>query len=136
MTKPDPIERAFDPEVFRAEGHRLVDRLTAYLAAVDGTAVLDGSLDLSLIGDFTPDVSDVFTILTVSGGALSGVFANAASQASFAEGSFDVTYTSSSVTLSNFLPIPEPSTAILVLVGLLVLSSRQSGSDSDEVVGG
>jgi len=93
--------------------------------AVLGTSVLDGTLELSLISGFTPNVLDVFTILTTAGGTLSGVFENAASQVNFPDGSFDVTYTPNSVFLSNFVPIPEPSTAMLVLAGIVVLASRR-----------
>ena len=35
----DPIDAAFDPERFRADGHRMIDRLADYLAGVERSRV-------------------------------------------------------------------------------------------------
>ena len=66
---------------------------------VDNDTLLGGNLNLSLL-DFIPDPSDEFEILTAD--SLSGIFANAATTAITGFGTFDVTYTSTSVLLSNF----------------------------------
>ncbi len=90
-----------------------------------GTAALDGMLMIDLINGFTPQQSDVFTFLSAS--SITGSFDNAISQVFFAEGSFDVNYTSNLVTLSNFSSVPEPSTLFYFLssVGLMTIRRRR-----------
>jgi len=64
-------------------------------------ASLAGTLDIDLLG-FLPSATDTFNILTAS--TVSGVFSNAASTVITSEGHmFDVTYTGTLVSLSNFV---------------------------------
>ncbi len=98
-----------------------------------GGAALAGSLSLSFVNGFAATVqnSDTFTVVTAGGSGLTGAFANIASgQRLFTTdgvGSFLVNYGSgspfaaSSVVLSNFQPIPEPSTYVLLACGALAV---------------
>ncbi len=98
-----------------------------------GGATLAGSLSLSFVNGFAANVqnSDTFTVVTAGGSGLAGAFANIASgQRLFTTdglGSFVVSYGSgspfaaSSVVLSNFQPIPEPSTYALLALGALAV---------------
>jgi hypothetical protein len=79
------------------------DRVSA-----NGAASLGGTLDVRLLGGFTPTSLDTFTILTAP--TRSGAFVNAASTLAVEGGVFDVTYTPDAVVLSNFR-VPEPSAA-------------------------
>ncbi len=90
--------------------------------AVTGNVSLDGNLEISLFGGFTPSPSDTFTILT--GGAVAGAFANAPGVVTFTSGIFDVTYNPDSVVLSNYT-VPEPSTAALLAFGVAVGLGRR-----------
>jgi hypothetical protein len=73
---------------------------------VTGQAALGGVLNVSRINELSlPDPSFVYTVVT--GSSISGIFANAPTQgarvvADF--GSFQINYSPTSVTLSNFLP--------------------------------
>jgi len=91
---------------------------------VGGDALLDGNLLVSLYGGFTPTALDMFTIMT--GSSVSGVFSNAITQVNvMGGGTFDVTYTSNSVVLKNYV-VPEPSSAaLLLLAGLGVFPVRR-----------
>ena len=77
----------------------LYDRLT-----VSGAANLDGTLNVELQNGFIPQNTDSFTIL--SAGAVSGTFANAPVGIKYlAEcGRFDIAYSATDVTLSNYAP--------------------------------
>ena len=98
---------------------------------IGGNASLAGNISLSVLGGFQNSItpSSTFTVLTATN--LSGAFANVASgQRLFTSdglGSFLVNYGATStfgigsVTLTNFIPIPEPSTYALLAVGLLLL---------------
>ncbi len=79
---------------------------------------LDGQLQISLLSGFVPAGTDTFTILTATGG-VSGFFTNvSAGRVSLTEGTFAVTQTGTSVILSDFAPVPEPSVlALLTLAG-------------------
>jgi len=72
---------------------------------VSGTVDLSGLLSVTLLGDFIPSSSDSFTILAAS--SLSGDFLNLDGnnriQTAGGEGSFLVSVSASSVTLSNFI---------------------------------
>jgi hypothetical protein len=98
---------------------------------VGGSAVLGGKLNVTFSGGFQSSVlsTDVFTV--VSSSSLSGLFTNVPNgQRLFTMdglGSFQVNYGTGSVfginnvALSNFQPIPEPSTYALLGSGLAAL---------------
>lgn len=93
---------------------------------IGGSAALDGTLEVRLANGFAPAPGDTFTILTSS--ALSGFFANAPSDGSRftladGNGSFEIDYTATSVVLLAY--VPEPTTAVLSLAGLVVLGMRR-----------
>ena len=72
-----------------------------------GTLALGGDLEVQLEGGYTPGYADSFTIVTVSSGTLSGTFANAPTSGQryslgMGSASFIVTYTSTSVVLSDY----------------------------------
>lgn len=99
---------------------------------VSGNVLLDGNLQLTFLNGFTPAVSDAFTILTSTAGAVSGTFANAASNYTLTSGDFSydfgVTYNPNNVTLmlNAISPVPEPSVlALLGLGALFVLTLRR-----------
>ena len=79
------------------------------------------TLEFNLINGFVPASLDSFTIIT--GNNFNGLFANLdAGTVTMANvGIFDVTITSTAVTLSSFTPIPEPATYALLSTGLLLL---------------
>jgi hypothetical protein len=70
---------------------------------VDDTASLGGDLQV-LIGNFLPEATEEYEILTAN--VLTDTFANAASLVYVGSGTFDVTYTATSVLLSNFTLAP------------------------------
>ena len=95
--------------------------------------VLGGTLHVSLLDGFLPAPSDTFTIVD-SIRVLSGRFANLNDKVVLAEGAFDIIYQSNQVRLTNFVPIPEPSSAvyaisalIAVVVTRIVLTRRAGG---------
>jgi len=94
--------------------------------SVSGAATLAGTLKVNFSNNgfiSTINAGNTFTFLTAS--SLSGVFANAPNGLQLATedglGRFTVNYTGNSVSLSNFTPIPEPSTYALVILGLVVV---------------
>jgi hypothetical protein len=95
--------------------------------SVNGTATLGGNLKLSLSQSFplySIPAGTQFTVLTAT--SLTGTFANAPNgsvlRATGGNGDFLVSYTGNSVVLSNFVPIPEPSTYALLAGGLGALA--------------
>ncbi|HEX2973777.1 MAG TPA: hypothetical protein VHP11_15705 [Tepidisphaeraceae bacterium] len=90
---------------------------------VTGAATLDGQLNVAILGEFTPSPSDQFVILT--GDALSGQFDNALQTVSFDRGAFDIVYSPTSVTLTNFRPVPEPASVLLLAPVLLLRRHRR-----------
>ena len=100
--------------------------------AVSGSAALGGSLVIDFIGGFNLSVTNSMTFGILSSASLSGAFANVAngSRLPTSDGfsSFVVNYGAGSpygvnnVVLSNFIPIPEPSTWLLLLTGSSVMA--------------
>ena len=102
---------------------------------VGGTAALAGTLSLRFLAGFEAFVSptSTFTVLTASGaGGLTGSFSNIANGAqlltSDGRGLFQVNYgpssafAANSLVLSHFVPVPEPSTYVLLGLGALTLA--------------
>jgi len=90
---------------------------------------LAGNLDITLQSGFIPANGDIFEILTTTNaGLVNGVFSNTPGDIyTFGSGSFDVSYTTSSVVLSNFT-VPEPASCSLLGVGLLSLLAKRKRS--------
>jgi fibronectin-binding autotransporter adhesin len=83
---------------------------------------LGGTLSISLIDGFTPTSGQSFTIATM--GSSSGVFTNILSGKVFTAdnlGQFDYTNSGTSIVLSNFIAVPEPSTWALLGISLSAL---------------
>jgi hypothetical protein len=112
--------KTFDPAIGRFDYDRL---------AIDGAAHLGGLLDVSLLGGWNPDPTDVYTILTSTQG-LDGFFDDAIPMGldepgllTTGAGTFLVNYNHyadglSSVTLTGFQAVPEPGPlALLALLG-------------------
>ncbi len=96
---------------------------------VTGNVTLAGTLSVSLIDSFDPVALNSFTILTSAG--LSGAYSNVAFNDRITtvggEGSFLVTQSGNNVVLSDYQVIPEPSTCLLLglgLAGMAVLRRR------------
>jgi hypothetical protein len=94
--------------------------------SVSGNASLGGTLSLNLQGAFRDTAIGATTFTLLTAGALTGTFANAPAGARFFANdgfsSFIVNYSSTSLTLTNFQLIPEPSTWALLLAGLGVIA--------------
>jgi hypothetical protein len=88
-----------------------------------GTAALDGTLDITLLDNFTPSLGDSFLLL--NGGDLSGDFA-AINLPTLAPGE-QWSLTQSPTTLTaTVTPTPEPATALLLTPLLLLLLNRRA----------
>lgn len=94
------------------------------LVTVTGNASIGGTLDVALLDDFVPSAGDQFTIFTA--GSVSGHFVNALDHIDFAGGRFDVNYSPTAITLSNFTAVPEPTGMTIVLSGSLLLARRRA----------
>ena len=93
--------------------------------SVSGTAALGGTLELRFINSFAAAVqsTDSFTLLAAT--SRTGSFVNVPTTGlriftTDGLGSFQVNFSDTSVSLSNFVAVPEPSTGALVVVGLAV----------------
>jgi len=105
------------------------------LLSISGTAALDGTLSIQFGNGFENSVAttDMFTVLT-AGSTLSGSFSNVINGARLTTsdgfGSFLVYYGSGSsygtdkLVLMDFQPVPEPSTWVLLSLGLGALCLR------------
>ncbi len=99
---------------------------------VSGTAALNGTLGLAFANGFVATPGQTFTLLSSS--SLSGAFRNVAPggqlftddglgsfQVNFGAGS---SFAANSLVLSNFIPVPEPSTFALLALGACLLLVR------------
>jgi hypothetical protein len=97
------------------------------LLSITGSAILDGTLSISLDAGFVPAPADTFTFLTAAD--VSGEFSNAPGGSRLATadglGSFLVSYDPDSVFLSEYAAIPEPSALSLVLIGVAAAAGRR-----------
>ena len=101
---------------------------------VSGTLNLnDASLDLSFLDGFAASGLDELVI--INAGNLSGTFANAPAGL-FDNGfyGYQLSYSSTQVTLSNFSQIPEPSSLLLVGMGMLLVHCRRKRSCSGTLI--
>ncbi len=93
---------------------------------VTGTAALDGTLQLKFVNNFASTVqpTDTFTLLTAA--SRTGTFTNLPTRGlrlftTDGLGSFEVSFSSTSLSLANFVPVPEPSTWALLITGTLLV---------------
>jgi hypothetical protein len=86
--------------------------------SITGSASLDGELDISLLDGFVPASGDQFHILSAA--SLTGIFGNAPGGIDVvgAAGHFDVVYSPTGVTLTNFQAVPEPAAGVSMLLAL------------------
>ncbi|MEY2878807.1 MAG: hypothetical protein RLZZ15_1187, partial [Verrucomicrobiota bacterium] len=97
---------------------------------VTGTATLGGTLALTFLNGYQTTVTGADTFTIISATNRTGAFSNALPDIFTPTrlfttdnlGSFQVNYTGTSVTLSNFVPVPEPETWALLLGGLGVIA--------------
>ncbi len=94
---------------------------------ITGSAVMAGTLNVSLLNGFVPQASDQFAIVTAA--TLSGLFTNAPDHVDLAGGRFDVLYSPTSVTLTNFQAVPEPAAGVMLLAGAGLLLRRRHRMD-------
>ena len=91
---------------------------------VNGSALLDGTLDILLQGGFNPRVGSIFQFIFANPGQISGTFANIENDF-FNDGTeqWDVIYDNADgiveLTAEKARPIPEPSTLLVLIPGLL-----------------
>lgn len=93
--------------------------------SVSGNANLGGNLAISFANNFNQTVNAGNTFTLLSAASLTGTFAGLPNGAMLVttdnKATFVITYSSTSVTLSNFVPVPEPSTWALMIAGLGVI---------------
>jgi hypothetical protein len=83
---------------------------------VSGTILLDGTLHVSFLNGFTPASSDVFNFLDA--GNILGSF----DKVEVIGGTFDLSTSGTSASLSNFVPVPEPSAFALMATMFLMVA--------------
>ena len=109
--------------------------------SVGGNATIAGTLQLAFVNGFQGSAlpGNTFTVLSAGGvSGLSGVFANVPTSGLRINtidgfGSFQVNFTPTSVVLSNFVAVPEPSTWAMLLTGggtLAIIGRRRKKSVS------
>lgn len=72
--------------------------------SIDGAALLGGELSVALLGAYAPSSLDVFEIITAD--TVSNTFVNLGDTVDTGFGTFDITYSATSVLLSNFVAAP------------------------------
>ena len=94
--------------------------------SVSGAATLGGSLSLSMLPGAENNLSATSSLTLLSATSLTGTFANLPNGTRFVAdqgiGSFVINYTGTSVVLSDFVPVPEPSTWALLIAGGAMLA--------------
>jgi hypothetical protein len=91
---------------------------------VNGAAAIDGLLNVSLLDGFLPSATDSFSIVTAN--SLSGTFDNVSgNKISLTGGTFDVAYSPTGVTLSNFQAVPEPGSVALIALAMTAAGVRR-----------
>ena len=103
---------------------------------VSGTASLNGTLELKFVNSFASSILPTDTFVIINAASLTGTFSNLTASGlrlntTDGLGSFQVDYSGLAVSLSNFAPVPEPSTYALLALGLgtlLVTSRRRRNS--------
>jgi hypothetical protein len=90
-----------------------------------GDVTLGGTLVVKLLDGFVPNASDSFVMVT--GGTLSGEFANAPGRVATDGGMFDVVYGANSLTLTGFTAtaVPEPGAIAVLGLGAVGLLRRR-----------
>lgn len=92
---------------------------------VTGTVTLGGNFTFHMMPGAENSFAAGDSLTLVSSSALTGTFLNLPHGtrlfASHGTGSFVINYTSTSVVLNQFLPVPEPSTWALMITGLGVV---------------
>ena len=92
------------------------------LLSITGAAMLDGTLDVSLLSGFVPIPNDSFTFLTADGG-VSGMFDTENLPTLGGTLEWQVVYGTHNVSLLAFdTAVPEPSTIAMAAMGLLGLA--------------
>jgi len=106
----------------------------AGLAVTQGLTITNSVLGINLAPTFSAVANDVFTLANY--GSLTGTFAGLSQNANFALGDyvFQIDYgsgTASSINLTVLSVIPEPSSALLLGLGLAALALRKRCKKSD-----
>ena len=88
---------------------------------VTGSATLGGTLNLTFVDGFQSTVTNADTFTVLQGGSFSGAFSNFTNGQRLTTtdglGSFLVTLGSTTLQFSQFTPVPEPSTWMLLATG-------------------
>jgi hypothetical protein len=95
---------------------------------ISGNLSLGGNLGLNLVNGYTPNYTDIFKIIDISG-TLSNFFGNVTDGGTLAtlgnEGTFKVYSSGGDVFLTNYTAVPEPRAALIGGLGLLGLLRRR-----------
>jgi hypothetical protein len=114
-----PLSFGFDAVLTMELGGLLTGEFDQLLVS-DGLLTLGGTLVLTLVNGLVPASVDSYTIISGAMG-VGGEFGNVAfgDRISLAEGSYLLSLSGNDVLLSDFIAIPEPSTFVLLLLGLV-----------------
>ena len=92
---------------------------------VNGAAVLDGIVEIRLVGGYVPKPNESFTIFSAQ--SYTGGFANLMDRVGVRGGTFEVSSPVGELTLFNF-DVPEPSMAIVALLAAAAVAQRRRRS--------